>query len=321
MAANPKLKRAVTNALKEYIGLDEDERLLIIADENKRDIAMIMLESAKKICGEVVYVEMPQAEHENQRMMGPIGEMMKGFDTVVSVATKSIYRTKARKEASQLGIRVVSMPDISEGTITRCLSGKPDKLIDLTALVARNFKGVQEIRVTSFLGTNIVMPVRKRRIMSYTGVLTNIGESGIVPSGVVHIAPTEKRSDGIIVFDGSITGVGKLKSPVKVDIIKGRITKIDGKTDAKKLQKIFDEADEDATVLAKFGIGTNPKATVCGVMVEDEHSLGSVHISFGDNSHIGGKTNSESYIAGVIKKPTIYFDDIIIMDEGELVLE
>ncbi|MCK5741540.1 MAG: hypothetical protein KAH48_04925, partial [Chlorobi bacterium] len=64
MAANPKLKRAVTNALKEYIGLDEDERLLIIADENKRDIAMLMLESAKKICGEVVYVEMPEAEYE-----------------------------------------------------------------------------------------------------------------------------------------------------------------------------------------------------------------------------------------------------------------
>ena len=40
--------------------------------------------------------------------------------------------------------------------------------------------------------------------------------------------------------------------------------------------------------MAEFGIGTNDKAILTGVILEDEKVMGTIHIAFGDNKSMGG---------------------------------
>ena len=135
-------------------------------------------------------------------------------------------------EASDLGVRVATMPSITLETLSRCLSADPNKIIETTKSVAEKMKKVQKIRVISKLGTDITLYVKNRRVISSTGVLRNIGDFGNLPSGEVYLAPTEGKSNGVIVFDGSIAGIGLLKDPVTIEVKDGYAKSITGKEEA-----------------------------------------------------------------------------------------
>jgi leucyl aminopeptidase (aminopeptidase T) len=163
--------------------------------------------------------------------------------------------------------------------------------------------------------------VRNRRPIASTGVLRKIGESGNLPSGEVYIAPWEGKSNGIVVFDGSIAGIGLLENPVSVEIKDGYIESITGKTEAKIFEEMLEKVGRDAFALAEFGIGTNYKAKLCGDILEDEKVLGTIHVAFGNNISMGGKISVQSHVDGLVKKPTVYFDDFKILDNGKLTIE
>lgn len=51
--------------------------------------------------------------------------------------------------------------------------------------------------------------------------------------------------------------------------------------------------------------------------MEDEKVMGTCHIAFGNNKHFGGRVDVPFHVDFVIKKPTIYGDDILIMKDGK----
>ena len=66
---------------------------------------------------------------------------------------------------------------------------------------------------------------------------------------------------------------GKLLTEVVCFIENGKIVTVTGKK-AKELEAVLDHIGDPATrVLAEFGIGLNPKAELCGSMLEDEGCL------------------------------------------------
>jgi leucyl aminopeptidase (aminopeptidase T) len=48
--------------------------------------------------------------------------------------------------------------------------------------------------------------------------------------------------------------------------------------------------------------------------------MGTIHIAFGNNISMGGNINVPSHLDGLIKKPTVFLDDVMIMDEGRLLV-
>jgi leucyl aminopeptidase (aminopeptidase T) len=320
MAGLSKYKRAAKKVLKDYMGLVESETLLIIADTENRNLALDMLEVASKMCMDVYYAEMTQRERDNKGFPEPIEEMMKGVDVIVSFTNKSFIFTGARREATKLGIRIGMFYAVNEDVIVRTMPADHNRIVKLTESVAEKLQGATNIMITTEKGTELKLPVKRRKILTGTGVLRNISEFGFMPSGEVFIAPLEGRVNGKIVVDGSISTIGVLNNPVTIDIKKGLADKITGKTAAKKLIKDLEEFDQDAYMLGKFGIGTNHMARISGVPNEDKLCLGTCCIAFGNNDHMGGKIDSKSYIECVIELPTIYFDDICILEHGNLMI-
>lgn len=316
-----KIQKAARIALKDYMGLEESETLLVIGDPKMREIALAIYEAGTIISKEAFYIEMRERELNGEEPPEQIADLMKAVDVVIAVTTKSLTHTNARRNASKIGVRVGTMPGITMETMIRCLNGNIDKVLDITQRVQDAFQNVSKVKVLAKHGTNVTFDVAGRKSIASTGVLRNIGDSGNLPSGEVYIAPIENSVNGLIAFDASIATLGVLTHPVYVEVQNGIAKKISGRGgDARLFGKLVNRFGDKSKTVGEFGIGTNPYAKICGEILEDEKVLGTVHFAFGNNLSFGGTNDVSFHVDGLISKPTVYFDDKIIMEDGKLLV-
>ncbi len=317
-----KLQQAARVALTDFLGINQNETLLIVADDEKQDIGYTFYEMSKDFCADSFYLEMRSSDFHGEEPPEAVSDALKSVDAAVVITAKSITHTKAKYGAAKMGVRVATMPGITEETIKRCLIADVQRIVDLTRAVGAKLQGVTEIRMETEKGTKLTMPVKRRRIIESTGVIKYIGESGNMPSGEVYLAPWEDQTNGTVVFDGSVAGMGVLKSDIAVEIKNGYAKKFKGGLIANKFEDMLKSVNNDrAFALAEFGIGTNYKAKIMGNILEDEKVLGTAHIGFGNNLAMGGKIKVPSHIDCLVKKPDIYFDDELVMENGKLLIE
>lgn len=316
---NAELQQAAIIALRDCMGLQPQETLLIVTDELKREIGYVLHEEGKKMCKESIFVEIKSREINGQEPPMAVAELMKMVDVVVCPTQKSLTHTDARRNAVKEGVRVGTMPGISVDTMIRCLNADYSKIIALTDFIMKKLEGVETIRVTTRIGTDITMPVKGRKVLPSTGVLRNRGESGNLPSGEVYLAPWEDGSNGVVVIDGSMAGIGLVSTPITVEVVNGYAEKITGGEEAQKLTEMFDKIGRDARAVAEFGIGTNYKAILTGEILEDEKVYGTIHIAFGNNITMGGKISVPLHVDGLVKAPDVYFDNQLIMTGGKII--
>ncbi|MBM2814654.1 MAG: Aminopeptidase [Ignavibacteria bacterium] len=309
-----------TIALRDFMGVEESEICLILSDNNMREIGMAFYEASLPLCSESFYFEMKPRTVGGEEPPEQVARIMRDVDVVIAPTSKSLTHTDARRIASDLNVRIGTMPGITIDTMARCFSIAPEDIIELTNKVKNLIFDASEIHIETEAGTEISLPIKGRKIIPSTGVLTKLGESGNLPSGEVYVAPIEGKSNGTIVFDASFAQIGMLTSPITIDIRNGYAEKISGKTEARTLSRLLNNAGDDARQIAEFGIGTNPKAIVCGNILEDEKAIGTIHIAFGNNIYMGGTINVPIHLDGIILSPTVYADEVMIMDKGRLLI-
>jgi len=316
---NTELNNASITALRDCMGLKPDETLLIITDETRREIANSLHEAGKSLCKESFLMEMKARDINGQEPPSQIAELMKKVDVVVCPTEKSLTHTDARREAVKFGVRIGTMPGIGIDTMIRCLNADYDKIINLTSSIAEKLRKTSVVKVVTEKGTDISMPMEGRKILESTGVLRNKGESGNLPSGEVYLAPWEGKSNGKIIIDGSMAGIGMLDEPIIVEVKDGYAEKIYGGKQADKLNAMVEKSGREARAVAEFGFGTNYKAQLCGEILEDEKVFGTIHIAFGNNVSMGGNVTVSSHLDGLVKEPDVYFDEVPVMKKGKLV--
>jgi aminopeptidase len=278
-----------------------------------------LLEAGKQLCSEAFLIEMKQREINGEEPPAQISGLMKKVDVVVCPTAKSLTHTDARRNAVKEGVRVATMPGIGIDTMVRCLAADADKVIQLSLRVKNQLVNASEVRVVTEKGTDIIMPMKGRDVIESTGVIRNKGESGNLPSGEVYLAPWEDKSNGKVVIDGSVAGIGMLKEPIIIEVKNGFAEKIEGGKEAEILKDMLDKVGRDARAVAEFGVGTNYTAQLCGEILEDEKVYGTIHIAFGNNVSMGGNINVKSHIDGLIIEPDVYPDNVLIMKKGKLI--
>jgi len=160
--------------------------------------------------------------------------------------------------------------------------------------------------------------IRGRDGHASTGRCLEPGAWGNLPSGEAYLAPVEGSAEGELVVNASVAGVGRLQQPLRLRIRRGQLVEADGESGT-KLLAILGDADAARNV-AEFGIGTNEKARITGVVLEDEKAMGTIHIAFGDNSTFGGTVRAGVHIDVVVQGPDVYLDDHQILDAGRLLV-
>ncbi len=315
------MKTAAKLVFKKCFGLKEDERVLIVTDENKRNIANTFFHAARETTDNVGLVEMPVMERNGQEPPKDIASHMKNADVVLLITTKSLTHTKARKDACSKGARIASMPGITEGMVN-ALMADYDNMKILTEKLGSKLDRARHVMIKNDKGTDIMLSLKDRRVEFDNGDFTEKGAFGNLPAGEASISPAENSASGLLVTDLSIGGIGKVSGPVKIFIENGFITEIKGGEESKQLAKLLaDVKSELAYNIAELGIGTNDKAKICGSVLEDEKVVGTAHIGIGNNTSYGGKIDVPVHIDCVFSKPTIVVDGKRIMEDGEFLLE
>ena len=315
------LDKASVIAIRDCMGAQPNESVLIVTDEFKRKIGYSLFQNAKRLGHEAVYLEFKSREMHGQEPPEQIAEMMKLFDVVLCPTAKSLTHTDARRNASALGARIATFPGITEEIMIRGLNADYKKIAALTIKLQEILNDVNIVRVTSNIGTDITMDISGRQALPSKGLFHKKGESGNLPTGEAYIAPLEGKSNGVFYVDGSMASIGVIKGkPIRIEVKDGYAVNVTGGTQAKKLDDTLNKYDQPARNIAEFGIGTNYKAKLSGVLLEDEKVMGTIHIALGDNKSMGGLVNVPIHLDGVVKKPTVYFDEKMIMKNGKLLI-
>jgi aminopeptidase len=320
MQPSPELYSASLIAVRDCMGLQSGETVLVVTDEPLRRIGHALLEAAKSISREVLLVEMPPRSSNGEEPPELVAEMMKAVEVVLCPTSKSLTHTDSRRAASGRGARIATLPGVTEEIMVRCMNADYHQIAARTLHLCEWLNRTKLVRVTSPSGTDLQMPVEGRAAHASTGLFREKGQWGNLPTGEAYLAPLEGLSQGVLMVDGSMAGVGMVKTPIRIEVRNGQAVDITGGEEAERLIRLLSPHGEAARNLAEFGVGTNDRAILTGVILEDEKVMGTIHVAFGDNKSMGGTVRVASHLDGLVTSPTVWFDDRMVMENGRLLL-
>lgn len=295
------------------LGVKKDESVLVITDDTRKEIGEAFYQAACDLGCEGLLMVMKEREVSGQEPPKAVAEAMKAADVVIAPTAKSLTHTAARIQAAAAGTRVATMPGI-----TREMFGKGAMTADyqevekLTARITDMLTRADKARIEKD-GKVLEISLKGRDGVPSPGVYKEPGKCGNLPSGEAYIAPLEDGSEGEMIIDGSMVGIGKLESPLHMKISGGKLREVTG--DKSENLGILLKNETNGT-LCELGIGTNEAAILNGIILEDEKVYGTVHIAFGTNASFGGVNKAECHMDGIILRPTLYLDDTLVIKEG-----
>jgi leucyl aminopeptidase (aminopeptidase T) len=348
---NQNLINSARNCVKECMGIEADENVLIITDAKRLNVAEALRQAAMEIDANVSVVLLPDPSHRRAKPITNLDEMLvsalKVSDVVLTPITdiesefgpfrKPLMEMASKKKFFRLG----HMIDIEEESlIDGGLTANYREIEELTDLLAEILSKAGKITIVTGSGEYKLeanLGGWEELAISDCGILRKVGSLGNLPAGEAYIAPRRYYDiNGMVSINLFADPVGSLVNPIILKIVKGSVAEINGTEDDEKhnefkerLRKAEKEADEqkipreNVRKIAEIAIGTNPKAKVGRVAIETEKLKGTAHIALGDNSFFGGLTKAPRHYDLIISRPTIKIggidkEQIMIMKNGEI---
>ena len=242
---------------------------------------------------------------------------MAAADVEFLLTSMSYSHVNARIAATEKGARIASMPMMTTEIAENYLDADYPYIKEVSEKYADMLTNAKTIRVVTDKGTDVTIDIEGRSAHADTGDLTETGALGNLPAGEAYLAPLEDGTNGTIVVDGCIAYVGPVVDDITLVVKDGRIADISGGKSAEALKEFLKDKDEEADGIAEFGIGTNPGAKIIGHPLVDEKVWGTIHIAFGMNASMGGTRQSNTHYDCIINQPTVFIDDVKILEKGE----
>jgi leucyl aminopeptidase (aminopeptidase T) len=275
---------------------------------------------------------------------GPVAEAMQRTDVNVLLASTGMLHCDANFRAMKAGIPAICMD--GGMTLEAFQSGAVTE--DWTAVarmkhyVAKDVFGVgaKECRVTSAFGTDLTYRVDDRifipplpgpdfdpwKVVDFQKDEKRTGGAlyfFLQPTGELNVPPIEGSANGRLVIDLTMHHLGLLGSPIELTVTDGRVTEIQGGTDARILRDYLETYGDDNAYMcpAEASVGVNRKAIVRGVQREDKNIFGTMHFGLGTNVDVGGSVKSKIHMDGVVLHPTLYVDGEQRMQDGRFLVD
>lgn len=245
-------------------------------------------------------------------------------------------------------MRGVWTPGITEDMLYRTANIDYAELKARCVALKELFTGATSVRVTAPGGTDVEIDIQNRELLFDDGDFTKPGTGGNIPAGEVFISPVVGKTNGTIVYDGSMTfsdGDALLEEPIVCKVENGFVTTITGDASAKRLLKTITDAETKPALMEKekklqkdqapvykrnarnigeLGIGLNPAAQITGNMLEDEKAFHTCHFAIGEN--YDNDAPALIHLDGVVREPTIVLnyadkESVTILENGNLIIK
>jgi leucyl aminopeptidase (aminopeptidase T) len=313
------LDRAIRAVVRDCLGVFGGEELFVVCDERTRRLGERLREEGEAAGADAVLALMTERATDGTEPPAAIAAAMTKADAVLAPTSRSLSHTAARKAATDAGVRIATLPGVTEEMLARVMSADMEELRRKGQALADLLTGASEAHVTSPRGTDLRMSIEGRSGISDAGDLRHEGAFGNLPCGEGFVAPVEGSASGTLVVDGSIAAIGRVEEPVELTVEDGNLVRASGAVGERFLETLR-SAGDGGTNLAELGIGTNEKATLTGNVLEDEKLLGTVHIAFGASAAIGGTVQVPIHLDCVVLHPDLEVDGREVVRDGELLV-
>jgi len=294
------------------MNMKKEDSILVITDKYTKNIGEVFHDTAIDYgCTAQVYL-LPEKERPLSEIPPKMSELAVGKTTVINVfkgmGEETPFRSKwIKKIIATKSIRLAHGPSITKSMMIEGPMNIDYEKMRLTAdKLIKNFENAKEVHVTAPGGTDIIMDIEDRAFSTDVRVVRHPYFANL-PCGEIWCGPIESSANGIIVCDGSIGDLGKVKKPLKISVENGKMIKLESK-DQKLVEKVdkLTNIDEEAKIIGELGIGLNPGAKLSGILLEDEKALNTAHIAFGNNEEMkGGQNKSKTHRDFLFYKPTM----------------
>jgi leucyl aminopeptidase (aminopeptidase T) len=313
------LDRAVKTVVRQCMGISPGEDVLVVCNPVTEEIGALMRIEAQGDGADATLAVISERDSAAAEPPRAVAAAMAAADVVLAATIQSLSHTEARRAATEAGVRIGSLPGVTEDMLGRLMTGDLEEIRRRGWAIVTVLNRGSEARITCPHGSDLRLGLQGRLGIVDAGELGNRGAFGNLPCGEGYIAPVEGTAEGKLVIDGSIAEVGLLETPVSMTIREGHLVQTTG-GDGARLMELLTAHGEEGTNVAELGIGTNEEAILTGNFLEDEKILGTCHVAFGASAAIGGTVQVPVHLDCVVLEPTIEVDGETIVTGGELLI-
>jgi leucyl aminopeptidase (aminopeptidase T) len=311
--------------VRELLAIQSGEEVVLIADP-ETDIEMLqalsgVTQAAGAECTIAIMPSRPVAE--SLKMTRFIDKGLEAVDVVIGMTKASgaaCWSPLISTLKKEKGLRYLSMVlrDLDIWTKGGATADYHEILKAGKRLLSVWERG-KEIYLTSSKGTDLKAQIGGAPPFIEAGFATQPGQTAAFSDGEVSQGPIQGTAEGIVIVDGPIAHIGLPANPIRLEVEKGRVVKIEG--DERGVRELCDivENVKDADNFAEIGIGLNPNCLQNGKFEEEKKRLGNVHIAMGRNTGgYGGTIASMVHLDMVIYDATVKTDRDILLQDGKL---
>ena len=313
----PDLSQATETIVRRCLAVMPDEEVLVIADAGTRAIGEALRAEAANAGADAVLALMDARAIDGTEPPRTVAAALQGCDVFIAPTSASLSHTTARKRATDGGARGATMPGVTEDMLARVMAIDFDLMAARSRAVAALLDDGASARVTCPLGSDLTLDLSGRTGMADDGDLTASGAFGNLPCGEGFIAPLSGEGR---VIASSLGPLGVSEEPATLTVSNGRLEAAEGGLGPEWI-KLLDEHGEPGRNLAELGVGTNDRARLTGLVLEDEKILGTVHVAFGASAGIGGTVSVPIHLDVVVVEASLEIDGRQVLDRGRFVLD
>ena len=359
------LGRSARVAVRDVLKIKEGEKILIITnpDDESLPVSQALFNASLDAGGKPLIVIQTEKTQLDFAEKGVVGAIKTEPDVIISISKNKLgkdeeaitnpYEYEGKKYNNTFhylmhGVkkcRSFWSPGITKDMFIRTIAVNYGKMKERSLYLKELLDKAVEIKISAPSGTDIVINTEGREAMCDDGDFSSPGDGGNLPAGETFISPVVGKTEGVIVFDGSIsTNAGDIiiNNPIKVIVKGGFAEEITGGKEADILKDTIDKAEKNAFIFEKegklpagegkiyaknarnigeLGIGLNPEAVISGNMLEDEKAFKTCHFAIGSN--YDEDAPALIHLDGLVKDPTItaVFKDgseKIIVEKGDI---
>jgi len=173
------------------------------------------------------------------------------------------------------------------------------------------------VNVRTLKGTDIDINVEGISSKPNDGNYSSPGSGGNLPFGEVYMPPNGKDVNGSVVVDGSVAtrkGTVLLSKDAEFVFKDGELIDIKNPEIKDIIEESLDWAHKNSKYpwgirrFCELGIGTNPRAEICGPTILNEKMYKTAHFAIGSNKWFGGTITAKIHLDHVFKDPLIRVD-------------
>ena len=314
--------RSAELIVRRLLAVKSGEQVALVCDPHSEMSMVYALAGAVESAGgEYTILLMPTRTTARKNELTPVVERgLEAADCLIgltgscgaptySAAVKKLYD---RKQLRTISMVMRSLDNFTEGGAR----ADYDVLYEEGQKLAAVWREAEHLHLTTPAGTELRAPVAGEEVIVECGFATEPGLEAAFSDGEVSQMPQQGKANGAIVVDGPIAHLGMPDSPIRLEVLSGRVTAVEGASrQAEELRQII-ESVENANNVAEIGIGLNPLSRRNGDFEEEKKGRGNVHVAIGDNIFYGGSVQCAVHMDMVMYRSTVRLDDRVVVDHG-----